>query len=302
MLDDLTKEIKAQLYERVKSPLFGAFAFSWVGWNYRALLGVVSELHFKERMAYLDGLYPTTEDWFNHCVWWPLLTAVLFLVIYPWPARAMYWYWAWQQKELKKVQQRIEDETPLTQEEARALRAVALDQTREFESRLAGLQATNEELRARVGMLTEENARLDKERQQQAEAAKKADEQLTAARSDVLAPVTNPLESDERKSFRFRYSDAIDQLSIENAQEIRSLGSEASMGLIGLVACGGGGNIETLTRILGVNPITIRHGLRALGARRLVEGGNENYKLSDEGNSLVVRLGLTGVVPLSTAL
>lgn len=299
MLDDLTKEIKAQLYERVKSPLFGAFAFSWVGWNYRALLGVVSELHFKERMAYLDGLYPTTEDWFNHCVWWPLLTAVLFLVIYPWPARAMYWYWAWQQKELKKVQQRIEDETPLTQEEARALRAVAFDQTREFESRLAGLQATNEELKARIGMLTEENARLDKERQQQAEAAKKADEQLTVARSDVLAPAANPSESDERASIQFRYSDAIDQLSIENAQVIRSLGSEASMGLIGLVACGGASNFEELAKILGVNPITIRHGLKALVARKLVkEATNGYYRLSDEGDSLVVRLGLTGVVPL----
>lgn len=36
MLDDLTKEIKAQLYERVKSPLFGAFALSWAAWNSRS--------------------------------------------------------------------------------------------------------------------------------------------------------------------------------------------------------------------------------------------------------------------------
>lgn len=186
MLDDLTKEIKAQLYERVKSPLFGAFALSWVAWNYRALLAVISDMPFKDRMVYLDGLYPSLEDQFLHCLWWPLLTATLFLLAYPWPARGMYWYWAWQQKELKKVQQGIEDETPITQEEANALRKEGLAQAKEYKTQLKEFAASNKELEERIKLLQEDSLRLERERDMALEAAKKAQEELSQHLAEVL--------------------------------------------------------------------------------------------------------------------
>lgn len=298
MLDDLTKEIKAQLYERVKSPLFGAFAFSWMIWNYRVLLALVSDLKFPEKMQYIDKTYPTAWDLSLHGVLGPLVSAVLFLWLYPYPARWMYSYWATQQKKLKEVQQSIEDETPLTRDEARVLRGVALDQARDFESRLAGLQATNEELKVRIGILNEENARLDKELQQQIEAANRADGQLATVARGVLSPVERPSEGQSKASYSIRYSDAIDQLPIDDAEQIRSLGSEASMALIGLVACGGGAAIEKLEKALGANPISIRYGLKALVARKLVIEVNSDYfKLADAGDTLAVRLGLVSVVP-----
>jgi hypothetical protein len=299
MLDDLTKEIKAQLYERVKSPLFGAFALSWVGWNYRGLLVAIADMPYKDRMGYLDGLYPTTAEWLWHCLGGPLLTAVGLLLIYPWPARWMYSYWAWQQKELKKVQQRIEDEIPLTQEEARALRRVALDQTRDFESRLAGLQATNEELKAHLKTLNEENIRLSNEGKQQADAAKAADGELNAARAAVLGDAFESSASQAKVDLPLRYADVIDQLPDDNAEQLRSWGSEASMALIGLVAAGGRATVEQLGKLLGANPIVVRHGLKALASRQVAnEGNNGYYWLSDAGDATVVRLGLASLVPL----
>lgn len=193
MLDDLTKEIKAQLYERVKSPLFGAFALSWVAWNYRALLAVVADMPFKDRMIYLDGLYPSIEDRLLHGLGWPLLTATLFLLIYPWPARGMYWYWARQQKELKKVQQKIEDDTPITQEEANALRKEGLAQAKEYQSQLKELAASNRELEERIKLLQEDSVRLERERDTFSEAAKKTQEELAQHQAEMLhapAPVT----------------------------------------------------------------------------------------------------------------
>lgn len=186
MLDDLTKEIKAQLYERVKSPLFGAFAFSWVGWNYRGLLATVSDMPFKDRMDFLDSLYPTAMEWLWHCLGGPLLTAVGLLVIYPWPARWIYSYWAKQQKKLKQVQQSIEDETPLTQEEARALRKTSLAQAAELEADIAKQSQLVKELNERLRIAAEDAFRISSERDQFAAIAKKAHEELSQHMAEVF--------------------------------------------------------------------------------------------------------------------
>ena len=52
MLDDLSKSIKASLYERATSPLFGAFVISWLAWNYRFVLTVISSMSAKEKFSY----------------------------------------------------------------------------------------------------------------------------------------------------------------------------------------------------------------------------------------------------------
>lgn len=186
MLDDLTKEIKAQLYERVKSPLFGAFALSWVGWNYRAILAVLSKMSFQETLAYFDKLYPSNFDWLWHCFGGPLVTAVAFLIVYPYPARWMYGYWATQHKKLKKVQQDIEDETPLTQEEAKALRKTSLEQVAALEAKILEQRQLNNELNERLREAAAERTKIVGERDQFSEAAKKAQEELAQHLAEVL--------------------------------------------------------------------------------------------------------------------
>lgn len=57
MLQELTKEIKAQLYERAKSPLFGSFALAWITWNFRAVAAFFSDMKFNEKLAYWNSFY-----------------------------------------------------------------------------------------------------------------------------------------------------------------------------------------------------------------------------------------------------
>ena len=52
----------------------------------------------------------------------PLLVALFLIFLYPIPAKYIYQYWKIQQKELKKIKQQIEDETPLTIQESRDLK------------------------------------------------------------------------------------------------------------------------------------------------------------------------------------
>lgn len=137
MLDDLAKTVKAQLYERVSSPLLGAFAISWVAWNYRFLLVLVSSMPVADKFTYIDNnIFNSYQSIFLHGSLYPLITTLLLIFIYPYPAKFVYGYWRTRQRELKEIQQRIDDETPLTREEARELRHETLNTRLEFEQQL----------------------------------------------------------------------------------------------------------------------------------------------------------------------
>lgn len=137
MLDDLAKTVKAQLYERVSSPLLGAFAISWLAWNYRFMLVLVSSMPAAEKFAYIDSnIFDSYQNIFLHGTLYPLLTTLSLIFVYPFPAKFVYAYWRTRQRELKEIQQRIDDETPLTREEARELRHETLKARLEFEQEL----------------------------------------------------------------------------------------------------------------------------------------------------------------------
>ena len=137
MLDDLAKTVKAQLYERVSSPLLGAFAISWVAWNYRFLLVLFSSMPVAEKFTFIDShIFDSYQGIFLHGMLYPLITTLLLIFVYPFPAKFVYEYWRTRQRELKEIQQRIDDETPLTREEARELRHETLNARLEFEQEL----------------------------------------------------------------------------------------------------------------------------------------------------------------------
>lgn len=137
MLSDLAKTVKAQLYERVSSPLLGAFAISWAAWNYRFVLVLVSSMPVAEKFAYIDSnIFDSYKNIFLHGTLYPLLTTLSLIFIYPFPAKFVYEYWRKRQRDLKEIQQRIDDETPLTREEARELRHETLNAKLEFEQGL----------------------------------------------------------------------------------------------------------------------------------------------------------------------
>jgi DNA-binding PadR family transcriptional regulator len=129
-MDDLIKTIKLQLYERASSPLLFSFSISWIAWNYRWLLIVASSLPPSDKTLLIDQLSLRAEHYgINSNFYWliwgllgPTLTALSYIYIYPMPARKVYEYTRRQQKALKELQTQIDDDTPLTREDARELR------------------------------------------------------------------------------------------------------------------------------------------------------------------------------------
>lgn len=135
MFDELKNAVKAQLYEKAISPLSGAFILSWVLWNYRFILVLISSSPYPEKISYIDKL-PISDWTFLYAFFFPLLSASAFIVLYPYPAKFFYEVSRKWQKELKEVQQKYDDEMPMDQEEARKIRREILQAEIEFDKEL----------------------------------------------------------------------------------------------------------------------------------------------------------------------
>lgn len=153
MMEDLAKTIKAQLYERLNSPLVGALAISWCAWNYKFLIVLFSNIDPEKKLELIQRtIFVTEVDVWMSGIAMPTIMAAVYLFVYPWPARWVYQYVRLRHKELKEVQQRIDDETPITREEAREIRRAALKADLEFSTEL---QKKDDEIQHLKHMLAE---------------------------------------------------------------------------------------------------------------------------------------------------
>ncbi|MFK5912933.1 MAG: hypothetical protein QM484_01045 [Woeseiaceae bacterium] len=144
-MEDLIKSIKAHLYDRATSPLFGTFAVSWVIWNYKFIIIIFSSMEAHEKFDYIATfLYPSINSCLSTGLAYPALTTLTFIFLYPYPAKFVYSFTRKKQKELKEIKQKIEDETPLTHEESKKIRrdmaALELEYEKELERRSSETQ------------------------------------------------------------------------------------------------------------------------------------------------------------------
>ena len=66
--------------DSVSSPLLASFCLSWVAWNYRFIMVLVSSMPFTEKISYIDThIFPTYQQVLLQGSLYPLLTA-LFLI------------------------------------------------------------------------------------------------------------------------------------------------------------------------------------------------------------------------------
>jgi hypothetical protein len=125
---DLLKAVKAQLYDRITSPLLGSFVLSWLVWNYRFVIVLLSSMEPSDKMVLINYLYASNSEIYQRGLLLPFLTALFLIFIYPYPARWAYAYWKYQQTKLKEIQQKNDDKN----EEARQLRLEILKNESEF--------------------------------------------------------------------------------------------------------------------------------------------------------------------------
>ncbi|WP_227815639.1 hypothetical protein [Nitrogeniibacter aestuarii] len=175
MIKDIINSIKVQLYERATSPLLGAFIISWAIWNYRFLLVIGSSIPITEKLSIIDSIiFCSPETYYMRGAIYPLVTALAFIFLYPYPARWVYGYSRHRQRELKELRQQIDDETPLTKEESREIRREALNIERNLQSEIDRREQD-------IRLLKEEIERLSANTTEKEEYSKSEDDGLKDA-------------------------------------------------------------------------------------------------------------------------
>lgn len=163
MFEDLIKTVKAQLYDRVTSPLLGCFLLSWVIWNYKFIFALFSSMKIEDKFKYIDNvIYKGASDYLIQCLALPLITTAFFIFIYPYPAKFTYEFFRKRQVELKEIQQKLDNETPLTKEEAKKIRSDAIKMSIDFEMEIEKLREENLSLRKILKELNENSNIIDK--------------------------------------------------------------------------------------------------------------------------------------------
>lgn len=209
-MDDLIKSFKAQLYDRITSPLLSSFLISWAIWNHRLFLALAtSDLKLKERFDFVDNvLYPTWKEVAGRGMAWPLLSALALLLLYPIPGRWVYEYVRKEQKRLKEIQQRIDDETPITKEEAKELKVAIRKADADFQKEIDA----REELIARL--------RLEIAKQEQDASLEPANAASSENKtSESLLPHEGVLDDDQINLLR-KIAESVDGISDEQAMQI----------------------------------------------------------------------------------
>jgi hypothetical protein len=146
-MKELIDSIRLQIYERLSSPLFGSLVLAWLGWNYRLVTVMVSNLPVEKKFEFIDTkLYVTAWDCWGKALGFPLLTALLFILVYPHPAKWVFGYWHRRQQEQKKLRDKIEGATLLTEQESIAIRKELYGRQAEHGAEIAKLQKQIEDL------------------------------------------------------------------------------------------------------------------------------------------------------------
>lgn len=123
MLTDIATTIKAQLYDRLTSPLTGAFLLSWPVWNWRFMIAAFSDLKAPQKISFIENnIFTDHVTTACYGIAFPLITAILAVTLYPYASNYFYKISQSHKKQLKGIQQQIEDETPMPLQDAAELK------------------------------------------------------------------------------------------------------------------------------------------------------------------------------------
>lgn len=232
-MEDIIKDLKAHIGERVSSPLLGSFIISWCIWNYKFLIIILSSASVTATFRLISEVsFPDYLHVIGFGVIAPLCTALAYIYIYPIPAKKVYEYSLKRQTETAQIKQRIENETPLTVEKSLEIRQNMSRQMKEHYEEIEIKEAEISKLKATIAELTAQIQKSEEKKPKKQSAGQKSPPTpLTETELDTL-------ESAAREGgFITKYS--LSQLSSDERLRLEfQLGELAKKGLVEAVTNG----------------------------------------------------------------
>ncbi|MFY3772971.1 hypothetical protein ACOSZC_02445 [Marinobacter salsuginis] len=285
MFSELVTSVKATLYDRITSPLSGAFLVSALLINYKTVFLLFDGQNYYLKIHYLEAaLYP---DWLVVLLKLfviPAFSAIVFIFLYPIPSRLAYENWLGQQKKLKEIKVKIEGETPLTREESRELRRQlrAMEDRRDAE--LSEKESEIDALKKDIAALEEERSKYNDEFESEVEKRLKnwSSQQIESSNSasnNTDGKALTEIESDI--DFKVAQID-----SDKNIAAFISFVADSSTGAVPI-------RFMDETGLSAIRAETIAHDLVDLGLGEVYRDGDgdEVFTLSREGKRFALRHG-----------
>jgi hypothetical protein len=185
---ELLGSVRLYLKDRLSNPLWGAYVIAWAVFNSRLLLVLIGDGGWREKITYIDTrLYPENWQWAWFGLAYPLVVALLFVLIAPFIGRWVTIFLKAREKVTLEQLLAIADETPMPKGVAAQLRQNALS---ERQLRISERQRASEEM----AELTRQIDHLLKENQQLRADSVKATTSANAdpAESEMPTFVENP--------------------------------------------------------------------------------------------------------------
>ena len=124
MLKELSTSLKAQLYERVSSPILGSVLIFWLIFNWDAVVYfLLSDSKIEEKLTYIDCNFVNFDNNFLY----PFLFSTLFCLIYPLVSFIPFYIWEWISSQKIKSKNRLSMSEPLSVERSIAMREELLN-------------------------------------------------------------------------------------------------------------------------------------------------------------------------------
>ncbi|WP_024873564.1 hypothetical protein [Tolumonas lignilytica] len=128
-MEDIIKSIKAFLYDRSSSPLFGAYIISWIISNYKFFIIAISDVKPQVKISLISEIYDQHYALYSFTISHrlidgficPAFLTVLYIYIYPMLAVPVYEYSLQRQKRLREIKQKNDDNRLLSVAESREL-------------------------------------------------------------------------------------------------------------------------------------------------------------------------------------
>lgn len=130
-MNELTKSIRAVLYDRIKSPLAGTLFLSWILWNWKIIVLLFFISESKIRGTKIDYIITNYNDEF-HLIWGPIISAVLLVTVFPVISYSAYWLSLHFKKWHVNSKNKIEGETLMTIKKSRELKNNMRKQEEDF--------------------------------------------------------------------------------------------------------------------------------------------------------------------------
>jgi hypothetical protein len=207
MIKEITNSFKAALYQRVSSPLYGTYIFSWILYNWLIVLPFIfGSKVFDERMSNFKlAMAPSDDGFLYSTLLIPMLITGVILLLQPILQRFHFIYTEWNKSEGLKKRDQFSSETMLTLEQSNELRS-SVQKVQQFHQEV--LKNKDEEILEYKKLATLKEEALAKQNANNIELIEKAS-QAESAKSELATEVANQKSGKAKFEAKYKRLSAI---------------------------------------------------------------------------------------------